>query len=151
LIMNAVDVIMAALIAGAGAGVQDVASAAVRDTCTRLHDALSRRLAGWDQAQQVLDTLEPEAEVWPAELTTAVEESGAAHDPEILAAAQRLLALTDPAGTATGKYVVDLSGVNDVQMGDGTVRVDTVYGAAGNFHAPVSFTGPLVPPGKPGT
>lgn len=147
--MNAVDVIVAALIAGAGAGVQDAASAAVRDTYAGLRDALSRRLAGQDQAQQVPYSLEPEAGVWPAEFTTALEESGAACDAEILAAAHRLLALTDPAGTATGKYIVDLRGADDVQVGDGTVKVDTVYGAAGNFHAPVSFTGPLVPPGGP--
>ncbi|MFD0521782.1 hypothetical protein [Paractinoplanes durhamensis] len=57
--MSTVDVITTALAAGAGAGMTDTASAAVKDAYTGLKDLLKRRLGG-DRA--VLQALEADQE-----------------------------------------------------------------------------------------
>lgn len=41
-------------------------------------------------------------------------------------AAQRLMALLDAAGTAAGKYTVDLRGAQGVQVGDRNIQTNTL-------------------------
>ncbi len=151
--MTGVELITAALAAGAGAGASGLATAATNDAYTGLRDALRRRFTGRRQAEQALAAEETDPGVWQTRLGDAVTEVGADHDEEVLAAARRLLALVDPAETQAGKYAVDLRGAQGVQVGDGTVHVDTNQGGAvGTFNAPVSFgTPPPIPPAAPGT
>jgi hypothetical protein len=130
--MSAVEVIAAALAAGAGAGLQDTASAAVRDAYTGLKDLLKRRV-GDQQAALALDANETEPGVWQARIGDALTVSGAADDEAVLAAARHLLALADLDKTKSFHN-----------------NVNNNYGAAGEFHAPVTFNqGPMVPPAPP--
>jgi hypothetical protein len=118
-IMSAVEVITAALAAGAGAGMKDTMSAAVKDAYAGLKALIKRHLDGHgDEVVQALDAEETVPEVWQARLGDALTKSGATADEQVVAAAQRLLQLTDPTGSAAGKYQVDLREANGVQVGD---------------------------------
>lgn len=131
--MSAVEMIVTALAAGAGAGVTDTASAAFHDAYASLKDLIGRRLAGQGGSPPALDAAEVETGVWQAQMGEAIRRSGAADDEEIVAAAKRLLALADSA-PATQSHI----------------RVGTNYGAIGTFSAPVTFhQGPPVPPPGP--
>ena len=128
--MSAVEVIVAALAAGAGAGMKDTASVAVHDAYNGLKDMLQQRLGSGTESVRALDADETEPDVWRARLGTALADSAIASDEQVLAAAQRLLALADP---ETAK----------------TFRIDVTnnYGAIGDFSAPVTFQqGSPVPP-----
>ncbi|MBU2664042.1 hypothetical protein KOI35_11125 [Actinoplanes bogorensis] len=116
-----VDVIVAALAAGASAGVSGTATEAIKDGYTLLKALIRRRFAGRDQARAALEAEETEPGVWQASIGEALEDSGAAIDEHILEAARELLALVEPGRAAT----FNISG--------------TVHGAAGQFNAPVSF------------
>jgi hypothetical protein len=148
--VTGVELILAALAAGAGAGTSDVAKTAVLDVYTGLRDALRNRLTGWGRAGQVLDAAQAEPDVGQAELAAQLEESGAGGDEDILAAARRLLALADPEGAAAGKYRVDVGSKGHVHVGDTTIDAPHNLGAVGTFHGPVTFGAPPVPPATPG-
>jgi hypothetical protein len=123
--MTDVEVILAALAAGVGAGSSDAAKTAVVDSYTWLRGALRRRLAGREQTEQMLDAVEAEPGRWQPDLAIVLKESGAAHDDEILAGARRLLALVDPTGSSAGKYQVDAGEAKGVQIGDHTTQHNT--------------------------
>jgi hypothetical protein len=134
--VTGVELILAALAAGAGAA----AKTAAADAFAGLRD----RLAGRVQAEPAL---------WPARLGADLTESGADRDAEIIAAAHRLLGLVDPVGSAAGKYVVDVSDARGVQVGDGTVQVQNNYGTAAHTitgSVSVSYGQAPVPPAQPG-
>lgn len=132
--MPAVEVIMAALAAGAGAGLTDTASAAVRDAYAGLKDLLKRRVGDHDEkAAQALEADETDPGVWQARIGDALTASGVASDEEVLATARRLLALADPAKAKTFN-----------------INVDHNQGAIGEFHGQVTFNqAPPVPPAPP--
>jgi hypothetical protein len=120
-----VELILAALAAGAGTGASDAAKAAVLDAYTGLRDTIRSRLAGRHAARQMLDAAELEPDSWPIELAAWLEDSGAASDEEIIAAARRLLTLADPDGVAAGKYHVDAGEARGVQVGDHNTQHNT--------------------------
>lgn len=153
--MTGVEMIVAALAAGAGAGVKDTAKAAVADAYTAWKGLRRRRLTGREQAQQALDAVETGPNAWRAQLGEDLTASGADRDAEILATARRLLTAADPDGVRAGKYQVEVSGGQDVQIGDGSVHVDTNYGAtASQMTGPVTINygqrrSPRFPPAAP--
>lgn len=148
--MTGVELILAALAAGASAGTTDAVKTAVLDAYTGLRDALRNRLTGWERAQHVLDPVQSQPDVWQADLGPQLEQCGAVHDEEILAAARRLLALADPNGFAAGKYRIDASSAGHVHVGDTTIDAPNNQGAVGTFNAPVTFGAPPLPPATPG-
>jgi hypothetical protein len=127
-----VDVIVAALAAGASAGVSGTASEAIKDAYGLLKAMIRRKFTGRDQARAALEAEETEPGVWQTAIGADLTDSGAATDEQILAAARELLGLVGGGQAAT----FNISG--------------TVQGAAGVFHAPVSFDQrthlPPVPP-----
>jgi hypothetical protein len=135
-IMSAIEVIVAALAAGAGAGFHETASTAVQDAYARLKDLIRSRIGGNDaQSARVLDADETEPAVWQARIGDVLTDSGATDDEQILAAARRLLALADPEKARTSN-----------------INIQTSHGAVGEFHAPVTFhQGMPVPPAAPGS
>lgn len=117
--MSAAEVIMAALAAGAGAGMKDTASAAVKDAYAGLKALLKARLGGHgDEVVQALDADETAPGVWETRVGEVLTESGAAADEQVVAAARRVLQLTDPVGSAADKYQIDLREAKGVQVGD---------------------------------
>ncbi len=117
--MDPITLIVAALVAGAAAGGQDVASSAVKDAYAGLKALLVnrfRRQPAETAAKQegVLADHEQDPETYEKPLAKAVRESHADEDEEILAAAKALLAQADPQRSATGYY--DLSHAQGVQV-----------------------------------
>ncbi|MEU8319761.1 hypothetical protein AB0C33_15470 [Nonomuraea sp. NPDC048881] len=123
--MTGVELIAAALAAGAGAGVSGAASAAVEDAYAGLRDMLRRRLFGRQQAEHALDAEETEPGVWEARLGRDLTETGADQDEELLATAFALLSLVDRAGGASGRYHVDARQAQGVQIGDQNTQHNT--------------------------
>jgi hypothetical protein len=103
-----------ALAAGAAVGARDTAAAAVRDGHQALIGMLAARFAGGPAAEVALT----EHEADPATLGHVLATTGAAEDPEVLAAAERLLRLLDSDGARAGKYTVTMPGAYGVQLGD---------------------------------
>jgi hypothetical protein len=132
--MSAVEVITAALAAGAGVGVRDTASAAVKDAYAGLKALLRQRLSARDDhLVQALEADETLPDEWHALIGDALTDHGIADDEQVLDAARRLLAAAD-AEKANGLHI----------------RVDLNNGAIGAFHAPVTFhQAPPVPPASP--
>jgi hypothetical protein len=116
--MSPVEVIAIALAAGAGAGVQNTASAAVQDAYEGLKALIRRRVSSEPAAELALDANETEPAVWLARIGASLTAAGADRDEEVLAAAGRLLELTDPAGLTAGKYHVEVRESKGVQVGD---------------------------------
>jgi hypothetical protein len=84
------------------------------------------------EARRALDTDATDAAVWQDAIAGELVDSGAVDDAEVIAAAQRLLVLADPAAAKT--FNID---------------VGTNYGAVGEFHAPVTFQQGPLPPTSP--
>ncbi|WP_236594770.1 RIP homotypic interaction motif-containing protein [Saccharothrix sp. 6-C] len=106
--IESVDLVVAALAAGAAAGVTDTASTAVKDAYRGLKSLTRRALRRGGVAQEPTD---------PVELKAALTAADAGADVELVAAARRVLELADPAGAA--KYHVDAHDNQGVQIGDG--------------------------------
>jgi hypothetical protein len=73
---------------------------------------------------------EQDPQTWEQPMRHAVATSGAVKDAAVLAAAERLLNLSDAAGAAAGKYQVDASHAQGVQAGDRNVQ-HNVFGQLG--------------------
>jgi hypothetical protein len=123
--VTGVEVIVAALAAGASAGFSGAASAAVQDAYTGLRDALRHQLFGRGQAEQALEAEETDPGGWQASLGEDLAEVGADRDAVILAAARRVLTLADPAGSSAGKYHIDAREARGVQAGDHNTQHNT--------------------------
>ena len=146
--VTGIEVIAAALAAGATAGVTGAASTAVEDAYANLRDLLRRRLAGRGQAEQALEADETEAGRWEADLGADLVQVGADRDEGVLTAAGELLELVAAARSSPGDQATT------VHVGDGSVHVENNYGAAaGTMTGPVTINHgrePL-PPGSPAT
>lgn len=131
--MSAMEVVVTALAAGASTGMKDTASAAVQDAYGVLKRLLRIRMAAQDGVLEALEDDPVEPRVWQERIGEGLTVSGAADDREVIAAAEQLLLLADPARAA--------------QL---NVNVGTNYGAIGSFGAPVTFNQGLAnPPSGP--
>ena len=104
--MDPVTLILAALAAGAAAGLKDSASSAIKDAYNGLKGLTRGRLAGRPAGELVLARHEQDPQVWDKPLTKELTEAGAGDDPALVTAAQALMRLVDAAGSAAGKYQV---------------------------------------------
>lgn len=123
--VDPISLIVAALAAGAAAGLSDTASTAVQDAYTGLRELVRRRFAGRAAAEVALAEHESAPEVWQAPLAAELEKAEAGADEAMVAAAQRVMAIVDEAGARSGKYAVDLRGAQGVQVGDGNLQVNS--------------------------
>ncbi|RSN60634.1 hypothetical protein DMH01_15180 [Amycolatopsis sp. WAC 04182] len=135
--IESVELVVAALAAGAAAGAGETASAAVKDAYTGLKSLASRALRRAKAVPaEVVEMVESDAvtltedETRTAgrrELTAALTAAGAGDDEELVAAALKVLELTDPEGTRAGKYRVLLHGNQGVQVGDHNTQTNTFH------------------------
>jgi hypothetical protein len=123
--MDPISLVMGALAAGAASGLGDSATGAVKDAYAGLRDLVRRRVAGRLVAQTALEEHERAPQVWQAPLSAELVAVGADTDAQIVAAAQRVMALVDEVGSNSGKYRVDLSGAQGVQVGDHNIQTNT--------------------------
>ena len=116
--MDPVSLILGALASGVAHGTTESATEAVKDAYRSLKDQLSRRFKGRRSAEIALAEHADDPETWQAPLAKALAETGASTDQTVIEAAQRLMALLDPAGTVAGEYNIDVRGAQGVQIGD---------------------------------
>lgn len=116
--MDAVTVVETALVTGAVVGLKDTATAVVKDAYAGLKSLVLGKVKDVPGGEVAVEQHADDHETWRAPLRKALEASGAADDAEILDAAQRLLELTDPTGSQSGKYKVAIaSGERSVAVG----------------------------------
>ncbi|MEU6022589.1 hypothetical protein [Micromonospora sp. NPDC047134] len=145
--MTGIELIVAALAGGATAGLTGAADTAVQDAYAALRDLLRRKLSSRRDAEQVLDAQVPEPSELLSRLGDDLDAVGAGNDSQVLVAAQRLLGLVDPGGTASGRYALTAHGKT------GDLHITTNYGtAASTITGPVTISyGQLpIPPAQPG-
>jgi RIP homotypic interaction motif len=123
-VIAAAELVVAALSAGAAAGLTDTATAAVKDSYSGLKALTVKvlRRAKEDAAEELVRDPDAHRE----ELVTAL--TAAAGDgclDDLAEAAEKLLATLDPRGASAGKYRVELRDSQGVQIGDNnTMTID---------------------------
>jgi len=123
--VDPVSLVVNALTAGTAQGVTDSVSDAVKSAYSKLRDLVSAKLSGNKSAEVVLAEHATDPETWQAPLAKALTASGVGADHAVIEAARLLMELLDPAGTRQGKYQVDLSGAQGVQLGDGNQQFNS--------------------------
>jgi hypothetical protein len=127
--MDPVTLIVTALAAGAASALQDGASAVVRDAYARLKALVTKRFVDRPKGELVLAEHEAAPQTWEKPLAAELFAAGADGDADLVAVAQELMALLDTAGSRSGKYVVNISGSQGVQVGDHNIQHNT-FGSA---------------------
>jgi len=117
--------VLNALTSGAAQGIADSVSDAVKSAYTKLKQLVAAKLSGSKTPELALAEHAADPETWQAPLSKALTTSGAATDEAVLEAAQQLMALLDPIGTAQGMYQIDMRGAQGVQVGDGNQQLNT--------------------------
>jgi RIP homotypic interaction motif len=120
--MDSIELVTTALTAGAAAGARDTASSAVRDAYSALKDLVRRRLAGRQAGEVALVEHEQDPEIWEAPLRAQLRAAGAGDDANVAAAAQALMALLDTSGSRSGRYVINVTGSQGIQVGDSNTQ-----------------------------
>jgi hypothetical protein len=131
--MDPITLIVTALAAGAALGLTDTASSAVKDSYAGLKALVRRRLAGRPDAELVLARHEQTPETWQAPLMEELNQAGAGHDANLVAAAEALMRLVDAAGARSGKYTIDARGAQGMQIGDGNKQSNVFNTPPGSF------------------
>ena len=123
--MDPVTMILAALAAGVATGAGAAAAQAFKDGYAGLKGLLKRRFAGNAKAHETLADFEADPDTYEKPLAKLLKETGADQDPQILAAAERLVAAAEHAGVRT-KYHVSVTGCGQVGAiaGDAQVTVN---------------------------
>lgn len=116
--MDPLTLIIAALTAGAAAGLQSTVSQAVQEAYNGLKTLIQHKFADKPAAEVALSQHEQEPDVWKAPLESELKKTGADKDDAIIQAAQKLMALAQPEQAAMGKYNVHISGGQGVVVGE---------------------------------
>ncbi|ATL69279.1 hypothetical protein [Nocardia terpenica] len=116
--MTGVELVAAALTAGAAAGLTDTAHAAVRDAYAGLLSAVRKTLRRTGDDDSVLDQQISDPADYHRTLVDALTAADAGDDPDLLARSRTVLARLDPSSLTEGRYVIDLRGAQGVQVGD---------------------------------
>jgi len=122
--MDPVTLIVAALAAGASAGVTDTVSQGIKDAYTGLKALVLRRVKDTAGEVAVVEHAK-DPDTWAAPLAKKLSDAGADTDPQVIEAAKRLLQLTDPDGCRAGNYTVNIAAT-----GDRSIAAHTIHGGA---------------------
>ena len=107
--MDPVTLVVAALAAGASAGIGDTVSESIKDAYQGLKGLIKKRLEGDSKTEQTLADFEEDQDTYQKPLTKQLQASGIHNDPEIVHWAQELLKKADAAGIKI-KYNVTVTG-----------------------------------------
>lgn len=116
--MDPVSLIVAALMAGALAGMQNTATDAIKDSYAGLKRLVGRRVAGRPPAEIALQQIELKPEDWQGALTSELAELNVGDDHELVAAARQLVNLLNGAGLSSGTISVYASHSTGLQVGN---------------------------------
>ena len=115
------ELILAALIAGATAAAKDTAGAAVKDAYNGLKALLKKKLENDALAQVAVDAKPEDIKQMEGLLKTKITEAGGIDkdkDAEILKKAEEIMKKEDPEGFQGGKYNINISGGTQGVVGD---------------------------------
>jgi hypothetical protein len=121
--MDPVTLIVAALAAGASAGMTDTTSQGIKDAYAGLKSLALRRVKDQLAGEVAVIEHEKDSGTWTAPLTKTLAAAAADQDPELVSAAQGLLELLDPAGARAGTYTVNITA-----SGHHSVAAQTIHG-----------------------
>jgi hypothetical protein len=132
-VSQVVQVVETALVAGAAVSVKEQASAAVTGAVKSFRDVMGRVFRDDPEASTAIQKLEgvaPEAQVWRGLLGQRLAALPEVDLRELVTQAQAVLGQTDPAGSAQGRYAVNLDlreakGVQVNQGGSGNTQTNT--------------------------
>ena len=124
--MDPVTLIVAALVAGASAGVTDSAKDAVAGLYGRLTSALVARFGQDETAGRTLQRHAANPGGYEVAVRDLIVESGAEQDPRVLDLARELLATADPEGIRVGRYNVTVTGGTVGAIGDNATVTQTI-------------------------
>ncbi|MGY1668951.1 hypothetical protein [Geodermatophilus sp. SYSU D00696] len=121
--MDPVTLIVAALAAGASAGVTDTVSQGIKDAYAGLKTLVLRRVKDVPAGEVAVVEHAKDPDTWAAPLAKKLSDAGAGTDPRVIEAATRLLQLTDPDGSRAGNYTVNIAAT-----GDRSIAAHTIHG-----------------------
>jgi hypothetical protein len=117
--MDPVSLIEAALAAGAAASAQETTNQAVKDAYAGLKTLLSRLFVGKPKAEVILDEYETDHETYEKPLRKLLTEAQVDQETDLLAAAERVITLTQPQQIGMGKFTIqNTSTVQGQNIGD---------------------------------
>jgi hypothetical protein len=122
--MEPVSLITTALAAGAKAAIGDEVRASVKVAYTRLRTLAIERLGGDPAGEYIVGRHERAPDTWQTPLAAELTEAGAGQDTDLVDAAQKLMALLDTRGFRSGRYVINVSGAQGVQIGDNNTQTN---------------------------
>jgi hypothetical protein len=117
------EIIIAALIAGATAAAKDTAGQAVKDAYKGLKDLMKEKFKGDLFGQAMVDAKPEDIKKAEVLLKDKIIEAGIDKDDKIIEKAQQIMKEEDPEGASTGKY--DLRGAKGVQLGNQNTQTNT--------------------------
>ncbi|MGF0174350.1 hypothetical protein ACQF36_28710 [Streptomyces sp. Marseille-Q5077] len=117
--MNEIELVVAALGAGAAAGLSDSVSSAVRDAYEKLRIAVQRRLDSREGQDIELPVMGVESEIDDEALREALAMSGADRDGQVQAAAEAFLRELNGSGPRAGIGMVRVHDSQGVHTGQG--------------------------------
>ncbi|KAB1944943.1 hypothetical protein F8271_08460 [Micromonospora sp. ALFpr18c] len=124
--MDGVELVLAALTAGATAVVTDATSAVIRDTAASFRSLVRSRLTG--RGQEALQVLEVDGTISGVGQVRLIEDlvrAGVDRDEQILRLARDLVARAEAAGGRTEIGHADLRGAQGVQLGSSNTQHNT--------------------------
>lgn len=120
--MTGIELVLAALAAGAGAGITEATSDVIRNAIARFRERLASRVER-RHARDVLEANHTDPQTWRDLLSDDLLIYEASKDPEVTTMARSLLELLGQ--TPVGKYRIDVRSVQGVQIGDGNTQTNT--------------------------
>jgi hypothetical protein len=120
--VDPVTLILAALAAGASAGVTDTVSQGIQDAYTGLKALVLRRVKDQPAGEVAVIEHAKDPDTWSAPLAKTLTSAGADRDQELVAAADRLMEMLDPDGAKAGNYTVNIKATGDHSVAAGTVH-----------------------------
>ncbi len=140
--MDPVTVIVTALSAGAGVA---AATEAVKDSYAGLKALVLRRIKDSPAGEVALVEHAKDPQTWSAPLVKTLAASGADQDQDVIAAAQRLLQLADPAGANAGRYAINITAAGNRSIAAHSIQGDVHTGDLHMAHAVLAWWGLLTP------
>ncbi|MFE1881929.1 hypothetical protein [Streptomyces diastatochromogenes] len=131
--MNEIELVVAALGAGAAAGLSDSASSAVRDAYESLRVAVQRRLDSREAQDIELPVMGGESEIDDESLREALARSGADQDRQVCSAAEAFLRELNSSGPRAEIGTVHVHDSQGVHAGQGPqINFFNAGGASGD-------------------
>jgi hypothetical protein len=127
--MEPITLILTALATGAATAAASGGKEAIQDAYHGLKKLIQEKYAAANTGIELIEK-DPESSAFQAAAKELLEPTGAAEDPEVIQAAQELMAKAEPAKAAEGRYNVHIAGnvYGMVQNNQGEIEMTFNFG-----------------------